>query len=49
VGFHDVFDDAQADPNPLGRAAQFGTAAIKALEDFCMLFFWNTFAVVGNP
>ena len=33
VGFDDVFDDAQADADALGFAAQLGAAAVEALED----------------
>ena len=33
VGLDDMFHDAQANANALGFAAQFGTAAVKPLEN----------------
>jgi len=48
VGFDDVFDDAQADSNALGLAAQFRATTIKPLEDALVFLGRDAFAVVGD-
>ena len=44
--FNNVFDNGQADADPLSFAAQFGASAIKRLEYFLVLVRWNAVAVV---
>ena len=47
--FNDVFDDAQTNANPLRLPAQFGTAAVKPLEDALLFLERNAFALVFDP
>src|SRR5947209_15680123 len=46
VGFHNVFDYAQADADALGFTPQFRAEAIKAFEDFLMFGFRNSWPLV---
>ena len=47
--FDDVLDDAQANADALGFAAQLRAAAIKPFKNALMFFRWNAFAPGLRP